>query len=194
METIDLTELSDLHTDRSLVDEANRKPTAMSGEYRLQPKSAKPYKATDSERFKSPFPGRIMVNILVNLYNPKTAKVEGQMNIDVSPQEYRTTPYVEGQQSQHFKPGDPGYDKSLELDRYSKKWGEIEKIVNPDGKLSAAEIVQLLPNVEFSAYVKENFYDAANQRFTYKTDDERKELLAAGYTPRNSVFQIRKPK
>lgn len=180
--SIDISKLHGVYTDRSVAEEATRPETIRKGNYNGKVVSVELREANE----KSPFAGRIMGNLRVALELPdgktKTTFVE------VSHEEYRKIS-IAGETKTVSK-DDPDYSKEYPLDTPSKLWGMIEKLVNKDGKMDAAELYQDLPDRRFRFFVTEPFVDEEKNYYSYKSEEERKELVAAGYTPKNYVNTI----
>lgn len=189
-QTFDISELFDQYTDKSLQEEATRRDTILAGSYDGTIKKVDPRLASE----KSPFPGRKMLNLQVAIVDG-TGKKMGSQFVEVSPEEYRQTK-VKGEKPKFFKPGSEGYSKEMELDKAFKLWSQLNKVVNPDGKLSIGETVKRSIDHPVNLYVTEPFKDEAGNWYSYKKDDldERKRLLGEGFTPSNFVNTISKVK
>lgn len=184
-EALDISMFHDMYTEQSLVDEATRPDTVRKGNYNGKVVSVELRPAGE----KSPFPGRPMLNYRVSMAAGDKAVTKF---VEVSPIPYRTQT-VAGQRTS-IAPDDAEYSKEYPLDTASKLWAQLSKIVNPDGKLSVADVIKESVDRTFSFFVSEGFKDDEGKNHYYKDEDERKELVKAGYTPRNYINTISKVK
>lgn len=197
IESFDIATLFDETTESTLIAEATRPDTVITGAY---PGTIKKIDGRISNGEKSPFPGRKILNCRVELMDDSGKKIATKF-VEVSFEEYREIKLGNGR-SEFVKPGDGDYSKDLPLDKRFQRWASIEKAVNPQGTLSIGQVVQRAQQRNWVFYVIEGFTDQEGGLHFYtspkkdydKAMEERKEMLKEGWTPKNYVVSIGVPK
>lgn len=193
-ETFELSELESLYTERAIVNEATKRDTIYKGDYTAQIMRVEPRIASE----KSPFPGRKMLNLRLNIpFNGKSVTIFQEVSF-----EPRRTLTVGGERLT-VKPGDQEYDLSLPLDKPSKLWGHLEAAVNPNGKLTVRQVIEALTGSAINVFMLEGFIDSNGTYHWPEADpkknltgyeEQRKAFLSAGYQSKNLVSSFRAAK
>lgn len=147
-ELYSIDDLEAQYTERALVNEATSKETLRKGDYVWTIQKITTRKAGE----KSPFPGRRMIALqLVTQVGEKPftffqdVSFELVRQISVAGERVLVTPK------------DEGYDPTAPMDKPSKLWAMLEKIFNPDGDLSIAEVAKALPGATVGGYMMEGY-------------------------------------
>lgn len=202
-ELYSLDELESQYTERSLVNEATSKETLRKGDYTWTIQKITTRKAGE----KAPFPGRRMIALqLVTQVGDKPFTFFQDVSFEV----YRTVS-VAGERVL-VSPKDEGYDPTAPMDKPSKLWAMLEKIFNPDGDLSIADVAKALPGATVKGYMMEGFalpdakgspiswvetkpnQYASPEAFEKAYDEERKKYMQEGKVGRNYLSNFHEVK
>jgi hypothetical protein len=199
-ETFDITQFEETFTERDMVAEATSKATVRRGNYLATIKTANTRVAGE----KSHYPGRYSLVLQVEVQDGTGKTIN--MFQDVSWELYREL--VVAGNRQYVKPGNEGYHNGLKIDKLGRLWSELEKIFNPDGALSIADVREAIVGSEVQVYVIEglqkdddmiwvdahpkNYGSAEEWAIAY--DADKAEKMKEGYIPKNFISKFTKPK
>ena len=191
--TFDISSMYEQQVSEGLVSEATAFKTLPTGLYKgiVSKVEGKVVPPTRKNGDPNPDAGRNLAHCTVDIYDAESGQKKGKQFIDIAmPSEiYRVNP-----ETRTVTP-EADAEKGWELDKSSKLLGQAHKALDVKGSLG--DLLNAMKENYFGIFVTESFKTIENGQTKYKnarTEEERKEYVAAGFEAANFVQSISKLK
>lgn len=185
---VSLEELQNQYTDEAAYKKATKKPTLPKGNYHVRISRQEVIKAPEGWRN----PGRHLVNLTLAVYEEG---YQNQILFDtVSFEPYMVVEGAETGKWISVGKGDDRYGEGVKVDGQFKKWTQILKVLGLTPTTNIADVIDGLVDSDMRVFVSESFKTDEGEYLRPESDEEREDLLKAGYESYNNVLTYSKAK